>query len=120
MTKIVESGSISKRHGSADPDPDPHQNVMDPQISSQFKFSTIFEEIILYLFPFTSDIQSMNNAYNLMCSILRTQNKGKEYTISKLFSFLSFIYYSKRKKYQIREKNRVTLRLLHIKVMEKS
>jgi hypothetical protein len=24
------SGSISQRHGSADPDPDPHQNVMDP------------------------------------------------------------------------------------------
>jgi hypothetical protein len=33
MTKIAgsESGSISQRHGSADPDPDPHQNVMDPQ-----------------------------------------------------------------------------------------
>ncbi len=26
-----KSGSISQRHGSADPDPDPHQNVMDPQ-----------------------------------------------------------------------------------------
>jgi hypothetical protein len=25
------SGSISQRHGSLDPDPDPHQNVMDPQ-----------------------------------------------------------------------------------------
>jgi hypothetical protein len=25
------SGSISQRHGSADPDPDPHQNVMDLQ-----------------------------------------------------------------------------------------
>jgi hypothetical protein len=24
-------GSISQRHGSADPDPDPHQNVMDPE-----------------------------------------------------------------------------------------
>jgi hypothetical protein len=35
MTKIAgsESGSISQRHGSADPDPDsdPTQNVMDPQ-----------------------------------------------------------------------------------------
>jgi hypothetical protein len=31
--KIAGSGSISQRHGSADPDPDPdpHQNVMDPQ-----------------------------------------------------------------------------------------
>jgi hypothetical protein len=26
-----ESGSIGQRHGSADPEPDPHQNVMDPQ-----------------------------------------------------------------------------------------
>ncbi len=37
MTKIegsgskYGSGSISQRHGSADPDPDPSQNVMDPQ-----------------------------------------------------------------------------------------
>ncbi len=26
-----ESGSISQMHGFADPDQDPHQNVMDPQ-----------------------------------------------------------------------------------------
>ncbi len=26
-----ESGSIGQRHGAVDPDPDPHQNVMDPQ-----------------------------------------------------------------------------------------
>ncbi len=37
MTKIAGSGSesgsrtIKQRHGSADPDPDPHQNVMDPE-----------------------------------------------------------------------------------------
>jgi hypothetical protein len=31
MTKIAGSGSISQRHGSADLDLDPHQNVMDPQ-----------------------------------------------------------------------------------------
>jgi hypothetical protein len=33
MTKITGSGSISQRHGSADPDPDPdpYQNVMDPE-----------------------------------------------------------------------------------------
>jgi hypothetical protein len=29
--KIEGSGSISQRHGSADPDPDPPQNVIDPQ-----------------------------------------------------------------------------------------
>jgi hypothetical protein len=26
-----ESGSIGQRHGSADPDPDPRKNVMDPE-----------------------------------------------------------------------------------------
>jgi hypothetical protein len=26
------SGSIGQRHGSSDPDPDPHQNVRDPQL----------------------------------------------------------------------------------------
>jgi hypothetical protein len=33
MRKIAgsKSRSISQRHGSADPDPDPPQNVMDPQ-----------------------------------------------------------------------------------------
>ncbi len=33
MTKIAGSGTgyISQRHGSGDPDPDPLQNVMDPQ-----------------------------------------------------------------------------------------
>jgi hypothetical protein len=35
MAKIAgsgsESGSISQRHGSVDPDPDPPQNVTDPQ-----------------------------------------------------------------------------------------
>jgi hypothetical protein len=31
MTKIAGSGSISQRHGFADPDPGPHQNVMDPE-----------------------------------------------------------------------------------------
>jgi hypothetical protein len=31
MTKIAGSGSISQRHESADPDPDPHQNVMGPE-----------------------------------------------------------------------------------------
>jgi hypothetical protein len=29
--KIAGSGSTVQRHGSADPDPDPHQNGMDPQ-----------------------------------------------------------------------------------------
>jgi hypothetical protein len=31
MTKIAGSGSTSQKHGSEDPDPDPPQNVMDPE-----------------------------------------------------------------------------------------
>ncbi len=31
LMKIAGSGSISQMHGSADPDPDPPQNVMGPQ-----------------------------------------------------------------------------------------
>ncbi len=31
MTKMAGSESISQRHGSADPDPDPSQNIMDPE-----------------------------------------------------------------------------------------
>jgi hypothetical protein len=31
-TEGSASGSIGQRHGSADPDPDPHQNVRDPQL----------------------------------------------------------------------------------------
>jgi hypothetical protein len=31
MTKIAGSGSISQKHGSEDPDPDPPQNAMDPE-----------------------------------------------------------------------------------------
>ncbi len=36
MTKIAGSGSISQKHGSADPDPDPDlpQNVIDPHTAS--------------------------------------------------------------------------------------
>jgi hypothetical protein len=38
MTKIAGSGSISQRHRSADPDPYPLQNVMDPDTA----FDTIY------------------------------------------------------------------------------
>jgi hypothetical protein len=40
MTKIEGSGSgsISQRHGSADPDLDPPQNVMDPQHCKKVKY----------------------------------------------------------------------------------
>jgi hypothetical protein len=47
MTKIEGSGSesISLRHGSADPDPDPPQNVIDPQHwKKRISFEQIFAE----------------------------------------------------------------------------
>jgi hypothetical protein len=31
VMKIARSGNISQRQESADPNPDPHKNVMDPQ-----------------------------------------------------------------------------------------
>ena len=35
-----ESGSVSQRYGSGDPEPDPHKNVMDPKhcLASKKKF----------------------------------------------------------------------------------
>jgi hypothetical protein len=61
MMKIVGSGSISQRHGSADPDP--HQNVMDPQhwfllvlqISDRTQYGTLlhirsFQTTTLHIF----------------------------------------------------------------------
>jgi hypothetical protein len=36
LKKVV--GSISQRYGSGDPDPDPHQNVKDPQHCMQLLF----------------------------------------------------------------------------------
>jgi hypothetical protein len=47
-----ETGSISQRHGSAVPDPDQHQNVMDPQHWFFVFFSTgrsVTE--LMYFFP---------------------------------------------------------------------
>jgi hypothetical protein len=31
ILKVNDEKRSIRRHGSADPDPDPHQNVMDPQ-----------------------------------------------------------------------------------------
>jgi hypothetical protein len=66
MTKMAESGSesgsISQRHGSADPDPDPDppQNVMDPQhcFLSRVHLSTSFEDFFL--------LSAVNSRYYLL------------------------------------------------------
>jgi hypothetical protein len=55
-----ESGSISQRHGSADPDP--HQNVMDPQHCLLSYISTmilLFTGMRLYKLPW-SDMEHVN------------------------------------------------------------
>jgi hypothetical protein len=41
MTKIAGSGSISQKHGSEDPDPDPPQNVMDPEHWSELSWLVV-------------------------------------------------------------------------------
>ncbi len=48
------SGSISQRHGSADPDLDPHQNIMDPQHclkKNQMRLDKLFREIAIISCP---------------------------------------------------------------------
>ncbi len=47
MTKIVWSGSISQKHGSEDPDPDPPRNVMDPQHCNIVKMLKILALVLL-------------------------------------------------------------------------
>jgi hypothetical protein len=51
MMKKEGSGSISQRHGSADPDPDPHQNVMDLQTLEECEASlqSFFSSNLLWL-----------------------------------------------------------------------
>jgi hypothetical protein len=71
------SGTISQRHGSADPDPDPdpHQNVMDPQ-------HWILQKLRCFIFN-TSQISDSPCAvlvqfYPALCwPILHTGNKTK-------------------------------------------
>jgi hypothetical protein len=53
MTKKAGSGSIIQKHGSADPDPDPSQNVMDPhhclkEIPVLVANATLFWTLISY------------------------------------------------------------------------
>jgi hypothetical protein len=45
MTKIAGSGSICQRHGS--PDPDPHQNVLDPEDCTQALNTTMLMRTLL-------------------------------------------------------------------------
>ncbi len=70
LTKITGSGSISQRHGSAnpDPDPDPHQNVIDPQRNTRsrilvpytFRIIPYFRELSNNLFCFWKVLNSLS------------------------------------------------------------
>ncbi len=51
MTKIAGYGSISQRHGSADLDPDPHSNIIDPE-HCLFYFIILFTSLLIW--PFQS------------------------------------------------------------------
>jgi hypothetical protein len=67
MTKIAGSGSISQRHGSADPDPDPPQNVMDPEHCQKHTYgagsATMNQtKAVLYYFYRANDIHIRNEA----------------------------------------------------------
>jgi hypothetical protein len=66
MTKIAGSGSISQRHGSADPDP--HQNVTDPEHR--------FEESILNSFNFLTRINLLAFFLCFAVSCSRTFSQG--------------------------------------------
>jgi hypothetical protein len=62
MMKIEGSGSagsISQRHGSADPDPDPHQNVMDPQHCLQHSHQSLYFSHPSILATCSSDFNSL-------------------------------------------------------------
>jgi hypothetical protein len=58
MTKIEGSGSISQRHGSADPDPP--QNIMDPQHCYQYA-KIVRKTLIPTIFVTLFDCLSLKN-----------------------------------------------------------
>jgi hypothetical protein len=66
MTKIAGSGSISQRHGSLDPDPDPPQNVMDPQhcfkVSKKFPISPVEQHMLKEFDPYLYRIQRISKS----------------------------------------------------------
>jgi hypothetical protein len=48
-----EVGSISQKYGSGDPDPDPHQNVTDPQ--HYLEYSLIFLSLGIIVEPIQAE-----------------------------------------------------------------
>ncbi len=61
MTKLAGSGSINQMHGSADPDPDPHQNVMDPEHWLQYKTGDFLSIVLL---PANNAQSSLRKKFN--------------------------------------------------------
>jgi hypothetical protein len=81
MTKIAGSGcrsgsgSISQRHGSADPDPDPHQNVIDPQHC--MKQYVLYH---MYYVPVSAAVSSILSG-TLSCTPPRQHPENKKYLL---------------------------------------
>jgi hypothetical protein len=66
MTKIAgsESGSISQRYGSADQDPDPHQNIMDQEhwfAGHPFSMSVLVSPSYPHPFQQLVNVQEIND-----------------------------------------------------------
>ncbi len=69
-----ESGSIIQRHGSADPDP--HQNVMDPQhCGKPYFFTFIYNSVSLHCFIFLFSVMDVR-IFNILDNILKFSGKS--------------------------------------------
>ncbi len=84
MTKMAgtESGSISQRHGFADPDP--HQNAMDPQHWKQVSVG-IIANFRVELFP-----RSVWTSFLPICQDPESAKIGSTWVLSKVSNELDF------------------------------
>jgi hypothetical protein len=90
MTKIA--GSISHWHGSADPDPDPHQNVMDPQHGGK-KLKYKHEGSVVDLCQFGKDPDPRIRTTDPALFVRGLQEAKKKFSSTfKLITFGRYIY----------------------------
>jgi hypothetical protein len=68
-----ESGPICQRHGSADPDPDPHQNIMNPQhwlVCWTQKYFPILNTAVQAPTPHQSDVEVLEKLEEVTDTLL--------------------------------------------------
>jgi hypothetical protein len=95
----VGSGSISQRYGSGDPDPDPHQNVTDPQHWCLYIYSIILrflnsatpESLLSTERPSIGSILSSSVGEMLFSSLGETTSSGQEEKAKKISSCTTVI-----------------------------